>query len=168
MSIKPSSFMDYFFQIQKKYEELRNLYNNQEYFRIINIKHNSQNECTIVIQIVGKATFFETTPQEIVANDKLIEGFSKKDIRTITYFATQEIKKPTFKILVQEFNDNLNKMTFKIGKRGSSQAIEKTASEITLDKPLLNQLTPEDALKVGYAIASEQHLKEREYIYTNK
>lgn len=162
MSTKPSSFFEYFFLVQKMYEQLRKFNQQKDCFRIIDIKNNQRSECILMIQIIGKATVFEITPQEIVTNDQLLEGFSKQDIRTITYFATQRIKMPNYKILIQEFNADLTTMTFKIGKPGSSEYFFKSANQISLDKDLLNQLTQEDAHRVGYVVAMEQYMREKE------
>jgi hypothetical protein len=162
MSTKPNSLIEYFGWLLKKYHELQQQIQKQDAFRIVEIKHNKTNECIIKVQIIGKATIFDCTPQEIAANDQLIEGFSKKDIRTITYFATQEIKKPKYKILLQEFREGLGKIIFKLGMRGSAEPVEKTAEQITLDKEFLNKLTQEDAHLVGYTTATEQMLREKE------
>lgn len=162
MSSKPSMVAEYFNWVFKKYHEIQQNAQQADAFRIVEIKHNKFNECIVTVQMIGKATVFECTPHEIVANDKVLEGFSKKDIRTLTYFATNEIKKPKYKIMVQEFCDVLNKIKFKLGMRGSVNPIEKTAEQISMDKELLGKLNAEDAHLVGYTTATEQMMRERE------
>jgi hypothetical protein len=162
MGEKPSAILEYFTWILKKYQEIQQQTQQLDAFRIIEIKKNKHGECIVKVQLIGKATVFECTPHEIVANDQIIEGFSKKDIRTLTYFATHEIRKPKYKILVQEFSDVLNKIKFKLGRRGSSEPIEKTAEQISLDKEFINKLNSEDAHLVGYVTATEQMTREKE------
>jgi hypothetical protein len=162
MSARPSSIFEYLNWLLKKYHEIQQQTQRADAFRIVEIKHNKLNECVVKVQMIGKATVFECTPHEIVANDQVLEGFSKKDIRTLTYFATNEIRKPKYKILVQEFSDVLNKIKFKLGMRGSAEPVEKTAEQISLDKELLNKLNAEDAHLVGFTTATEQMLKEKE------
>lgn len=160
MNTKSSSLLEYFNWVLKKYQELQQHTHQSDAFRIAEVKHNKADECIIKIQLIGKSTIFECTPNEIVANDQILEGFSKKDIRTLTYFATQEIKKPKHKILVQEFCETLNKIKFKLGMRDSKKPIEKTAEQISLDKELLNNLNAADAHLIGYTTAIEQMVRE--------
>ncbi len=162
MSKKLSLLTEYFNWILRKYLDLQNQTpSRQDAFRIVDIKHKKSGEWIIQVQVIGKASYFTCTPHEIVTNDQLLEGFSKKDIRTITYYASQECKKQNYKILIQEFCEKLNKVVFKIGMRGQAEPIEKTAEQISLDKDLINKLDSEDAHLVGYTTASEMLSKEK-------
>jgi hypothetical protein len=156
------NIISYIKAILEKCYLLQKEINERSAFEIISIEHNKNNECVVCVQITGKTNIFKLTPQEIISDDKLLEGFSKKNIRTLTYYATQEIQKPQYKILLQEICEKFNTMKFKLGKRGISTALEKTAEEISLDKELLNDLSPADAHTIGYTIATEQMLKEKE------
>ncbi|HSW94169.1 MAG TPA: hypothetical protein VLJ15_07450, partial [Gammaproteobacteria bacterium] len=71
----------------------------QNIYRIVEIKQSTSGQYKLIVQIIGKSTIIECTPEEIVTNDHMLEGFSKKDIRAITYFACEEIKKPKYKII---------------------------------------------------------------------
>jgi len=161
MTSKPFILIDYFNKIIKKYHELHIQTQKQDLFRIVNIKTTKKGEYSLQVQLINKATFFECTPQEIVTNDQLLEGFSKKDIRTITYYAAQDTNKPKYKILIHEFREGLNKVVFKLGKDNSEESIEKTAEQISLDQNLINQLNCTDAHLIGYTTASEFMLKEK-------
>lgn len=162
MNSKTSLFAEYFNWIFKKYQSLQqHTLAATETFRIADIKQNKNGEYTLQVQIIGKATFFECTPHEIVTNDHLLEGFSKKDIRAITFYATQKIKKPKYKILVQEFCENINKIVFKLGKQDSNEQINKTADEISLDKEMISKLNSEDAHLIGFTTAAETALREK-------
>lgn len=158
---KHLSFSEYFISLLKKYQELHKKVYRQESFRIVEIISNQDEECIFKIQLIGKNVLFEFSPQEIAGNDQMLEGFSKKDIRTITYHATKEIEKPQYKILSQEFQEETNKTIFKIRKHGSTTSIEKTANQLSLSKELLNQLTQEEAHMVGYVTASEKVANEK-------
>jgi len=88
----------------------------------------------------------------------LLEGFSKKDIRAITYLACQQLKKPKYKIILQEFSDACNKMKFKI--KNKDQIIIKSASQIILDKSIIKNMSKDDISSVSY-IAGYEHSQER-------
>jgi hypothetical protein len=161
METKKSIIEEYLGWILKKYHELHQYKQNQEAYRIVEISKDKAGSHTLRVQLSGKSTFFTCTPQEVVTNDELLEGFSKTDIRTITYLATQQLKKPKYKIMIQEFYENLNKMIFKLSRHGVGEPIEKTADQISLDSDLINKLSPEDAHLVGYTTAAEQITKEK-------
>jgi len=82
---KISSVFGYTAWLLKQYNDQQLI--QQNIYRIVEVKELSTGQYKLTIQIIGKSTVFECTPQEIVTNDRMLEGFSKKDIRTITYFA---------------------------------------------------------------------------------
>ena len=128
----------------------------QNIFRIVEMRQSSCSRNTLIVQIIGKSTIVECTPEEIVANDKMLEGFSKKDIRSITYLACKKNEKPKYKIIMQEFSDVFNKVLFKVKNVDSDEVILKSASQISLDKNLLNSLSQEDACSISY-VAGYEH-----------
>lgn len=134
-------------------------------YRIVNIKKLPNEQCKLIIQVIGKSMFLEYTPQKIAADDCMLEGFSKKDIRTITYFACEQIKKPKYKIIMQNFCDKLNRIVFKLQKRdGADEIITKTANQIFLDKNLINSLDHDDMHSIGYTAGYEHfQMKEKKY-----
>jgi hypothetical protein len=155
---------NYFFSLFKKLQELQQFIQTQNLFRILSIEKNASDEYFFKIQLIGKSTVFDAAPRELAESDILLEGFSKKDVRIITYYATKEIAQPQYKVLVQEFEDKTHKTLFKLGRRGESSPLEKTAAQISLDKELLKQISQEDAHMVGYTTAMESMQKEKEAI----
>ncbi|MHB1947208.1 MAG: hypothetical protein ACYCQI_03735, partial [Gammaproteobacteria bacterium] len=107
MRLKISSVFEHVGLILKKYNEQQQVH--QNIYRIHEVKQ-SPSGCKLAVQVIGKSSIFESTPQEIVKVDRLIEGFSKKDVRTITYLACDQLKNPAYKIVVQEFCPQYNKM----------------------------------------------------------
>lgn len=155
---KFSSVFQYTNWILKKYTELQ-LSPDTTIYRIVQINQTSSGY-KLIIQVVGKCSVITCTPQEIVAEDRFLEGFSKKDVRTIVYLACNEIKQPRYKIIVQEFCAKFNRILFRLKKRNTGEVIEKTAREITLDKHIINNLSTEDACSINYVAGYEHaHLK---------
>src|SRR3990167_9899295 len=105
---KISLMFEYTVWFLKKYGDQQQI--QQNIYRVIEVKQSSSGQYKLAIQVIGKSTVIECAPQEIVENDQMLEGFSKKDIRAITYFACEESKKPKYRILVQEFCDKVNRM----------------------------------------------------------
>lgn len=132
-------------------------------FKISEIKQNRLGEHLVLIQLVNQAVTFLCKPSLLVNDDHLLEGFSKRDIRAITYLATQEIFQPKYQIISQQFSDTLKRIIFKIRKRGSQHLVCKSADQLSHDKSILKQLTQEDAHRVGYVTAVEQSMREREF-----
>src|SRR5437879_13638056 len=92
----------------------------------------------------------------------MLEGLSKKDIRTITYYACNNLNKPTHKIAKNTFCEKFNKIIFHVKKHDSDNFVEKAAHEISADRLILSGLSPEDAHRIGYAFGSENILSEHE------
>ncbi len=140
----------------------------QNIYRIVDVNQSPTGQLTILIQIIGKSTVIACTPQEIIENDRMIEGFSKKDIRAITYYAFEHKNKPRYKIVMQEFCEAFNKILFKIKKQNSLEIISKTAGQISLDKTLLNNLSQEDACCISYTAGYEQASLEQPLLSKNR
>lgn len=136
-------------------------------YRIIEIEQLLSGKYKIIAQIIGKSTLIECTPQELVVDNKMLEGFSKRDIRTITYFACEPAKKPKYKIVMQEFCGQLNKVLFKLKFQNQNEPIVKTATQITMDKDLINDLSCEDVQSISY-IAGYEHSQARDPVLEKK
>lgn len=132
--------------------------NQQNIYRIVVVKKCTPEQIKLIVQIIGKSIAVEFTPQEVVANDQLLQGFSKTDIRTITWLACQQVSKPKYKIVMQEFCDGLKEILFKLKKRDSEEVVCKTAGQITLDKNLIKNLSQENVCCISYAAGYEQSL----------
>ena|SRR3990167_3522272 len=160
MRFKISSIFEYTVWLLKNNNALQQAKENNIY-RIIEIKQSTYDQHKIIIQVIGKSTIIECSPQEIVAEDRLLEGFSKKDVRTITFLACDQIKKPKYKIIMQECCGVFNKILFKLKKFDGKEIVSKTADQISLDKNLLSSLSREDACSICYTAGYEQSSVEK-------
>lgn len=160
MNMKISSLVDYVSHLLKKYGEIQQG-QMKNTFRVASIKSTATG-CRIVFQVIGKSTFMECSPNEILSNDAFLERFSKKDIQQITYAylnnEKEHIRKtPANKTQVVEQTFDRDEGQMKITLQTSNGTTsQKTASEIALDKKLIGSLTQQDALKIGY-IAGYEH-----------
>lgn len=148
-----------FKQYQQAQQELKS-----DAYRIVDHNTDKDGQHHLTIQIVGKSVTFKSTPQKILADDDLVEHFSRKDIRTITYLACQDLEKPKHRIILQEFCQKLNRLVFGVKNPKKDEVLRKMPSEISQDKELLKTLSQEDAHLVGYATATEQMNAEKEAI----
>ncbi|OGT38637.1 MAG: hypothetical protein A3F12_05865 [Gammaproteobacteria bacterium RIFCSPHIGHO2_12_FULL_38_14] len=149
---KISSLFEYTILIFKKYGHQQQIQAN--IYRILDVKQIA-GQYKLIIQVIGKSIAVECTPEEIISNDALLDGFSKKDIRTITYLACEQYQTPKYKIIMQEFCDAFNNVLFKLKKYDTNEIVSKTAGQIVLDKNLINNLSQEDACCISYAAGYE-------------
>lgn len=160
---KLSLLQEYLQRLIKQYQVMQTQ-TRKDAYRIVGKEIGTDGECHLIVQVIGKAITLKAKPQELAADDRMLEGFSRKDVRVITYYACTELKQSKRKIIVLRFCNNLNKMIFGIKKRGTEDIEQKTANEISLDKALLSELSQEDAHMVGFTTASEQVLRDKAVI----
>lgn len=129
-------------------------------YKLIEILENND-DYLVVIQLIGKNTVFNAKPEEILADDQLVDRFSPKDIRTLTYLGYLGINGPKYKILAKKLSQN-EKSTFLIKKKGHKKVTVKTADQIIHETDIIQHLNAEDAKTVGYTAASESIISERE------
>ncbi len=158
---EPKKFNDYIKWMVEAYAEIRAEKARQVKHRIVEYTKKDNGEYEVSIQLIGKTITFKANPKDIMANDEMLESFSKKDIRALTYFACENIKEPQHEILGQKFIRTMNKFFFKLKHGKTGEEIEKSAEEISADPDLIKSLTPEDAHKIGYVTANEQIKKEK-------
>lgn len=151
----------------KKYHELNVEIRSNNQFRILDIVDDPNHFCQIKTQIVGTDKTPYLSALDIVADDDLLEGFSKKDIRTITYHACEDKKKPKFKLLSCHFTDNDQPVVFSLKEFNSHNILKKTSAEIASQKNMINEMNSMDAHKIGYMRAYEESIKERIWIEKN-
>lgn len=156
-----SKLNNYLKLMVKAYAEIRSKQTQHAIYRLIDHKKNNTGEYEITVQLIGKSLVFKSTPKEIMANDDLLESFSKKDIRLLTYLACQDIQEPKYEILGQKFIRNMNKFFFRLKHAKTGEEMEKSATEISADSSLIKSLTPEDAHTIGYVTANEQIKEEK-------
>ena len=145
-----------------KYQTIQQSSLNQAPYRLIDIKENKQGKCILTVQVIGKSSTFKTTPEKILADDNLVKLFSSIDIRTITYYACQTINRPKNQILCKRFCDKVNSIVFGLKNIEKNTTTEITAAEISLNKKMIAQLSPEDAHMVGYVASQDVHNHEKE------
>lgn len=143
---------EYLAWLFKQSQQLQESQARKDYFRIVDVKKKNSGY-VLAIQIIGKACTFSGTPEEILAKDDMIELFSSKDIRAITYYACIK-NSPRNEILTQKI-DKENNLIFCLRNNENHSVIQKTAKEISLDENLIDSLSSKDAHRVGYAVAQE-------------
>ena len=129
-------------------------------YRIADIKLREET-CYLMVQIKGKSSYIECNPEDILADDAYLEGFSKKDIRTITYFAYAHFNRPQYHLVMQEFCDQLKRMRFQLKALHHNEIVTKTAAEISCDKKLIRKLSQEDVQCISYIAGLEQYHLEK-------
>ena len=118
-----------------------------------------EGEYTVAIKLANKNVVFDAKPEEILANDSLVDKFSPRDIRTLTYLGYLGVNAPKYKILAKKLSKN-EKTIFWIKKKGAKKAILKTADQILNESDIIKNLNSEDSKTVSYVAASESILDE--------
>ena len=128
---------------------------NPEYtpvYRLVEIIK-SEDEHKLVIQVVHKNITFTLKPEELLADDSIIDLFSPRDARTLTYLGYLDMNSPQYKILAKRLTPN-SQVAFALKRKSDKQVIIKTPREIVHEKMLKN-LDAADAQLVGYTAATE-------------
>lgn len=155
--MKLNSFRDLMQQVGiwfKAYQQAYEKLNPPTIYRLLEVKKNQKNEDILVIHVVGTAQSFQCTALEVVRDDRLLEGFSKQDVRNISYYAQQALNTKKYTIATQVLDGEKTK--FRLMKLNEDKFVEKTAQEIALDENLVKSMSSHDALTVGYVNASER------------
>jgi hypothetical protein len=61
---------------------------------------------TVMIKVVNKNITFQASPEEMLSNDALVDQFSPRDIRALTYLGYLGINSPQYKILAKKLSVN--------------------------------------------------------------
>jgi hypothetical protein len=130
--------------------------------RLADITQETPDEFTVTIQVINKNIIFTAKPEEILANDDMVDKFSPRDIRALTYLGYLGINSPKYKILAKRFCDSDSKFSFAIKHKNDSKVSFKTADQIMREKDILSSLSPNDASLVGYSVGSQAHIDEQE------
>lgn len=162
MIVKSSQINAYFSWILRKYEELKMELKTREAYQILEINRKNSGISTLKICIVGTGKVVEYSPEEIISDDVFLDGFSKKDIRTISYYAYANLNKPKFEIIKQCFSEKLKNFVFTLKKQNSNIHHEKTAIEIAQNSSLIKELSSNDAYRIGYMFGCESILMEKQ------
>ena len=134
------------------------LQTNQPLYKLVEIIKVPDNYIA-VIKIVNKNIVFQIKPEEVLANNDLVDQFSQRDIRALTYLGYLGINSPRYKILAKKCLQN-EKILFVLSQKGDKKIITKTADQIINEKEIINSMASEDAKVIGYTVASEAHREE--------
>ena len=98
-------------------------------------------------------------PEDILSNNALVDGFTPRDIRALTYLGYLSINGPKYKVLGKKiFKDN--NLLFELQEKVSNHHIYKNADQINSDRNIINNLSPVDAKTIGYVLGSSSILGE--------
>ncbi len=113
----------------------------------------SEDTHQLVIQVVHKNITFTLTPEELLTDDSIVDLFSPRDVRTLTYLGYLDMNSPQYKILAKRLTPN-SQVAFALKRKSDKKIIIKTPREIVHEK-MLNNLDATDAQLVGYTAATE-------------
>jgi len=148
--------------VLKWYKELKQEFNTTYPYRIVDKKYSKKlKQDILIIQASGRNIFFESTLKEILGNEEILQGFSPQDVRNITYLYCVEVLRPNYKIIAQEYSEELQQDIFTIKKIGEDHSMRKTAEEISTDKEFIKQFGQLDAHKIGYNLGEIHSANER-------
>jgi hypothetical protein len=155
-----NKLLTWYQNFKKQWHEARELQVLRPSYRLIDISMDENDNYIARIQIISKSITFNSSPEEILASNEMVDQFSPRDIRTLTYLGYLGINSPKYKILAQRLSQN-DQVVFALKKRGSDESVVKTADEIMKDNDVLKALASEDAHLVGYTAASDQYKLEQ-------
>lgn len=134
-------------------------------YKVVELAEKEPGSYIATIQVINKNVVFHSKPEDILKDDRLVDQFSARDIRTLTYLGYLGINSPKYTILAKRLSENADKTIFALRERGNKKVVTKSAQEIFSDKNVLKSLSATDAHDVGFTVASdavvkEKHLKE--------
>jgi len=157
--MKTAPIINYVKWVIEQVYELKNNSTPTFYYKIIDhLIYDNKEE--LVIQIAGKNAFIKIDPKELIKDESMLRGFSPLDVRTITYLACQNknpVKKTKllYSIVEQFFSLKGKKEMFNL-KTDDGLQIIKSAQDISSNAELINQLSSEDAHRIGFVSGTEQ------------
>ncbi len=159
------SFFDYIGWLYEKNHEFENSKSN--IFRLINVKDKLNGEYELEVQVVNKTAVFHCGAAELAGQDKLLNGFSKSDIRAIIYFASLELAFPKNSIVAHKYNSESKKAFLSLKRKGLDQVLDVSLDEISANSETVKNLSQRDAYIAGYLSAIEGFKGEHEALNSN-
>lgn len=128
---------------------------------IEDIKKSGEIDFTIFVRVLNKNISLFMTPEEILEDDYLVDKFSPRDIRTLTYLGYLAENAPKYKILANKLSKN-ESIKFIIKKSGEKEISVKTAEQIMLEKDIILNMNKSDIMNVCFIAGanSKDKLKE--------
>ena len=125
-------------------------------YKLSNILQDENDLYIVNIQIINTNADFTMNPEEILADDCLVDKFSPRDIRALTYLGYTGKNTPQYKILAQTIMDH-GASSFIIKKVKGNDIITVTNQELKeyKYKNIIEKMSPTDAHIVGYTQAQE-------------
>jgi len=131
-------------------------------YRVASIDQDKSGEYSVVIQMIGKAVAYTIKPEELLADDKMVDLFSPRDIRNLTYLGYLGMNAPKYKILAQQLSENCDHTIFALHKKGDKKHSVVSAKEISSNEEILKSLSQKEAHMIGFAAATEQMTIEKQ------
>ncbi|MGV3740227.1 MAG: hypothetical protein ACO1N3_02920 [Gammaproteobacteria bacterium] len=128
-------------------------------YRLVDVIKSENEEHILVIQVVHKNITFTLKPEELLADDSIVDLFSPRDVRTLTYLGYLDINSPKYKILAKRLTPS-NHVAFAVRRKSDQKVIIKTPAEIMHEK-MLNNFDATDAQLVGFTAATESFALEK-------
>ncbi len=153
-----SKVKDFFLYVKKEIELQKYL----PLYKVVEIFENEENEYTVAIQVINKSFYFYAKPEELLADDLIVDQFSPRDIRTLTYLGYLQINSPQYQILAKKLAADNDNLIFALKKRGNNNIIIKTAAQILQENDIIKNMCPDDAKIIGYTVATEEVRSEKQ------
>jgi len=133
-------------------------------FEIVHIYECKKTGFTKAVIKLSERHVIEKNISDIILDNKFLDGFDKKTIRTLTYMATVERLKPDYSIVVQEMTDRVDEYLLEIKSKQSGNTFKKSPSEISRNKKLIDQFNPVEASRIGYMAGVHETVKEYQLV----
>jgi hypothetical protein len=148
-------------KLKKIFSYLKDMQNNTytPFYQLVEISEDNE-EYIVTIRITNKSIAFTARPEEILSNDLLVDKFSPRDIRALTYLGYLGMNSPKYKILAKNLSQN-EKISFLLKKKGEKKVLVKTAEQIISETNMILSMNAEDAKIIGYTFASEAVIDEK-------
>lgn len=92
----------------------------------------------------------------------MVDLFSPRDIRNLTYLGYLGMNAPKYKILAQQLSENCDQTIFALHKKGDKKHSVVTAHDISSNEDILKSLNQKEAYMIGFAAATEQMMAEKQ------
>ena len=102
-------------KLKKFWHEIKALNKHDTYtpsYRMTEIFQDEEGDYMVQVQIISKSLAFKARPEELLAKDDIVEQFSPRDVRTLTYLGYLGINSPKFTILAKRLSEDNDKLIF--------------------------------------------------------
>jgi hypothetical protein len=160
--------MNWFHRISLLFKEFKCETGTKPLYEVINVYSCKKTGFTKAVIKLAEHYTIEKSISDIVFDTQFIEGLDKKTIRTFTYIATIEQRKPDYSIVVQQLTDQIDEYLLEIESKQHRTTFKKSASELSKDKISLAKFDPIEANRIGYMAGVRETVKEYKLIQNLK